>query len=111
MNKRKEPCRICILHGSFAHLEGAKGNSELCCRAQGNRWGTKSGERGEVQRKRKGARQVREREWVRCDRCDGEVYEGAEYYQINGQCVCRECLEEFAGHWFAPFRLIAGEEL
>lgn len=52
-----------------------------------------------------------EREWIRCDRCDGEIYEGAEYYQINGQCVCRECLEELAGHWFAPFRLIAGEEL
>ena len=54
---------------------------------------------------------MREREWIRCDRCDGEIYEGSEYYQINGQCVCRECLEEFAGHWFAPFRLIAGEEL
>ena len=45
---------------------------------------------------------------MRCGRCDGEIYEGAEYYQINGECVCRECLEEFAGHWFAPFRLIAG---
>ncbi len=54
---------------------------------------------------------MREREWIRCDRCDGEIYEGSEYYQINGQCVCRECLEEFAGHWFAPFRLIAGEKL
>ena len=51
-----------------------------------------------------------EKEWVRCHRCDGEIYEGAEYYQISGECVCRECLEEFAGHWFAPFRLIAGEE-
>ena len=28
--------------------------------------------------------------------------------RINGECVCRECLEEFAGHWFAPFRLIGG---
>ena len=34
----------------------------------------------------------------------------AEYWQINGECVCRECLEEFAGHWFAPFRQVAGEE-
>ena len=54
---------------------------------------------------------MEKKEWVRCDRCDGEIYEGTEYYQINGECVCRECLEEFAGHWFAPFRLIAGEEL
>lgn len=53
---------------------------------------------------------MEEKDWVRCDRCDGEIYEGAEYYQINGECVCRECLEEFAGHWFAPFRLIAGKE-
>lgn len=53
---------------------------------------------------------MEEKEWVRCDRCDGEIYEGAEYYQINGECVCRECLEEFAGHWFAPFRLITGKE-
>ena len=29
---------------------------------------------------------MEEKEWVRCDRCDGEIYEGAEYYQINGEC-------------------------
>lgn len=66
--------------------------------------------RGEVE-KQKGGPDMEERAWGRCDRCDGEIYEGAEYYQINGECVCRECLEEFAGHWFAPFRMIAGEEL
>ena len=66
---------------------------------------------GRVERFLKGDFAMQDREWVRCDRCDGEIYEGSEYYQINGQCVCRECLEEFAGHWFAPFRLIAGEEL
>ena len=25
---------------------------------------------------------MEEKEWVRCGRCDGEIYEGAEYYQI-----------------------------
>ena len=64
----------------------------------------------EREKRTKEERNMEEKEWVRCDRCDGEIYEGAEYYQINGECVCRECLEEFAGHWFAPFRLIAGKE-
>ena len=54
---------------------------------------------------------MEEKIWARCDRCDGEIYGGAEYWQINGECVCRECLEEFAGHWFAPFRQVAGEEM
>ncbi len=58
---------------------------------------------GEIEKKRRVFFTWRKREWVRCGRCDGEIYEGAEYYQINGECVCRECLEEFAGHWFAPF--------
>lgn len=78
---------------------------------EGQQKGKKYREKGDRQKNKKGERSMMEqKEWVRCDRCDGEIYEGAEYYQINGQCVCRECLEEFAGHWFAPFRLIAGEE-
>lgn len=81
-----------------------------CCRRKDNKKARMEEKRGEVE-KQKGGSDMEERAWVRCDRCDGEVYEGAEYYQINGECVCRECLEEFAGHWFAPFRLIAGEEL
>ena len=73
----------------------------------------RNGERKGWDRQRdflEGESTMEEKIWARCDRCDGEIYGGAEYWQINGECVCRECLEEFAGHWFAPFRQVAGEE-
>lgn len=81
-----------------------------CCVEKGNKKAIPAVRGKGGRRKNKEERNMEEKEWVRCDRCDGEIYEGAEYYQINGECVCRECLEEFAGHWFAPFRLIAGKE-
>ena len=50
---------------------------------------SRGGSGGEVETKNRGGSVMDEKEWVRCHRCDGEIYEGAEYYQINGECVCR----------------------
>ena len=62
-----------------------------------------AGETGEIEKEKEVFFTWRKREWVRYGRCDGEIYEGAEYYQINGECVCRECLEEFADTGLRPF--------
>ena len=30
-----------------------------------------------------------------CDYCECEIYEGDEYYEINGECYCPDCIKEF----------------
>ena len=36
-----------------------------------------------------------------CDHCGGEIYEGEEYYYIDGQYICEDCLSDFAEKYFA----------
>ena len=45
---------------------------------------------------------------ARCALCDGEIYRGEEYYHINGQAVCRDCLAEYAVQVFAPYLVKGG---
>ena len=45
---------------------------------------------------------------ARCALCDGEIYRGEEYYHINGQAVCRDCLAEYAVQVFAPYLVNGG---
>ena len=47
---------------------------------------------------------------ARCALCDGEIYRGEEYYHINGQAVCRDCLAEYAVQVFAPYLVKGGGE-
>ena len=46
---------------------------------------------------------------AQCDNCGFEIYDGEPYYRINGEIICRDCLEEYAARLLAPFR-IGGEE-
>lgn len=46
---------------------------------------------------------MEEKEWVRCGRCDGEIYEGTEYYQINGECVCESAWRSLQDTGLRPF--------
>ena len=43
-----------------------------------------------------------------CDLCGGEIYQGQSYYRINGRTVCRDCLADYAGSYFAD--CLCGEE-
>lgn len=43
-----------------------------------------------------------------CDMCGGEIYKGEEYYQINGESVCDDCVERYARSVLRPF-LVGGE--
>lgn len=40
-----------------------------------------------------------------CDICGFEIYRGEEWYRINGESVCEDCVREFAVRWLAPFRM------
>ena len=44
-----------------------------------------------------------------CELCGAEIY-GGEYYCLNGQIICPDCLEEYARHYFAPYLCLGGEE-
>jgi hypothetical protein len=36
-----------------------------------------------------------------CDYCDGEIYEGEDYYAIDDKNICVGCLRDFASDYFA----------
>lgn len=36
-----------------------------------------------------------------CTGCGGEIYEGCEYFNIDGDAVCENCLGEFAVDYFS----------
>lgn len=36
-----------------------------------------------------------------CDHCGGEIYEGEEYYDIDGQYIHEDCLRDFAEDYFS----------
>lgn len=40
-----------------------------------------------------------------CDMCGFEIYRGEEFYRIDGEYICEDCLREFAVRFFAPFRM------
>ena len=45
-----------------------------------------------------------------CELCGGEIGHGSEYYLINGQVFCEDCLMEYAKQYFAPFLCRGGED-
>ena len=45
---------------------------------------------------------------VQCQCCDGEIYQGENYYFINGDIFCEDCLEDYARRYFTPF-LVEGD--
>ena len=40
---------------------------------------------------------------AQCQYCGGEIYRGEEYYYINAEVFCPNCLEDYARRYFAPF--------
>ena len=40
-----------------------------------------------------------------CTQCKGEIYEGEDYYRVDGRAVCADCLGRFAEDYFGPCRI------
>ena len=45
-----------------------------------------------------------------CDECQGEIYKGNEYYNLEGYNLCEECFDKMQSKEKEDHRLIAGEE-
>ena len=45
-----------------------------------------------------------------CELCGGEIVYGQEYYCINGQIFCEDCLTDYARRYFAPYVCRGGED-
>ena len=45
-----------------------------------------------------------------CEICGGEIYSTDEMYLINGECICEDCLGDYARRALAGYRL-RGDEL
>lgn len=43
-----------------------------------------------------------------CTQCEGEIYQREDYYRIDGQTVCTDCLPRFAEHYFGLCRMMGG---
>lgn len=43
-----------------------------------------------------------------CDRCLGEIYEGEDYYRIEGRTICVDCLPGLVEEWFRANRITGG---
>ena len=43
-----------------------------------------------------------------CRYCRGEMYEGEDYYRIDGQAVCTDCLPRLAEDYFGACRITGG---
>ena len=43
-----------------------------------------------------------------CRFCRGEIYQGEEYYQVDGQAVCTDCLDALARDYFRLYRVEGG---
>lgn len=39
-----------------------------------------------------------------CDRCGEEIYEGTDFYRVNGETVCEDCLCDYARELLALYR-------
>lgn len=50
----------------------------------------------------------RERTSDYCHQCEGEIYEGEDYFRIDGRAVCVDCLSQFAEEYFQPCRITGG---
>ena len=49
--------------------------------------------------------------WVgECELCGSDIGCGQEYYLLNGQVICEDCLADFARRYFAPYRHRGGED-
>ena len=37
----------------------------------------------------------RRKEVEMCEHCNGSIYDGEEYYNIDGTIICEECIDDF----------------
>lgn len=45
---------------------------------------------------------------MRCSLCQGELYPGEFYFELEGRAVCEDCLGRYAGWYFAAQRRRVG---
>ena len=45
-----------------------------------------------------------------CSLCEAPIWDGEEFYRIDGNAICAECLPRFAEDYFADRALVRGEE-
>ena len=45
-----------------------------------------------------------------CDECGGEIYEGNEFYNLEGYNLCEDCFDKTQLEEKEEHRLVAGEE-
>ena len=46
---------------------------------------------------------------VHCSLCGAELYDGEEFYAVNGLAVCEDCLPDFARAEYRSFRVTGRE--
>lgn len=47
---------------------------------------------------------------MECELCGGDIGGGEDYYLVNGQVFCEDCLADYARRYFAPYRCRGGED-
>ena len=45
-----------------------------------------------------------------CELCGGDIGAGQDYYLINGQVICEDCLAAYAQRYFAAYLCRGGED-
>lgn len=45
-----------------------------------------------------------------CELCGGDICAGQDYYLINGQVICEDCLAAYAQRYFAAHLCRGGED-
>jgi len=45
-----------------------------------------------------------------CDNCGADIYEGNEFYSLEGYNLCEECFDEIQRNEKAEHRCVAGED-
>lgn len=43
-----------------------------------------------------------------CTLCGGDIYGGETYYAVGGECVCGDCLKDYAARVLAPWAVKGG---
>ena len=45
-----------------------------------------------------------------CELCGDDIHTGEDYYLVNGQVFCEDCLADYARRYFAPHLRRGGED-
>ena len=51
-----------------------------------------------------------EKVFCNCEHCEEEIYEGEEYFEVDGAKIHEDCFNEYAYEILSPNRKVAGED-